>query len=199
MENEDNRAEEPIASYGQPLNFEKVWLMFQETDKQFKETDKKFQETDKRFRETDKKLNKLEQLFTSQWGKLIESLVQGDLINILASRGISVTDTSERRKGSRNGENFEFDIIAHNGEEIVFVEVKTTLRPEDVTEFQETMKKAKVYLSEYANKTIYAAMAFLKADGHSDRMAEKKGFFVIRATGNSAAIVNGEDFKPRKF
>lgn len=201
-----NRVEEPIADYGQPLSFEKVWLMFQETDKQFKETakrfketDKQFKETDKKFQETDKKLNKLEQLFTSQWGKLIESLLQGDLINVLAKWGISVNDTSERRKGNRNGENFEFDIIAHNGNEIVIVEVKTTLRPGDVTDFQETMKKAKVYLPEYANKTIYAAMAFLKADGHSDRMAEKKGFFVIRATGNSAAIVNQKDFEPRKF
>ncbi len=138
-------------------------------------------------------------MFTSQWGKLIESLVQGDLINILAKWGISVTDTSERRKGNRDGENFEFDIIAHNGEEIVIVEVKTTLRPEDVTDYQETMKKAKTYLPEYTNKTIYAAMAYLKADGHSDRMAEKKGFFVIRATGNSAAIINKDGFKPRKY
>ncbi|NOX47367.1 MAG: YraN family protein [Chlorobi bacterium] len=206
MDKDNKRVEEPLENYGEPLSFEKVWLMFQETDKQFKETDKKFQETDKQFKETDKKfqetdkkLNKLEQLFTSQWGKLIESLVQGDLINVLGKWGISVTDTSERRKGNKNGENFEFDIIAHNGNEIVVVEVKTTLRPDDVADFQETMKKAKVYLPEYANKTIYAAMAFLTADGHADRMAEKKGFFIIRATGNSAAIVNQKDFKPRIF
>ncbi|RLD52698.1 MAG: hypothetical protein DRJ05_17210, partial [Bacteroidetes bacterium] len=110
MENNNDRVEEPAASYGEPLSFEKVWLMFketdkkfQETDKQFKETDKKFQETDKQFKETDKKLVKLEQLFTSQWGKLIESLVEGDLLNVLTSRGISATETSERRKGNRNG------------------------------------------------------------------------------------------------
>jgi hypothetical protein len=30
-----------------PLSFEKVWLMFQETDKKFQETDRKFKETDK--------------------------------------------------------------------------------------------------------------------------------------------------------
>ena len=37
---------EPITGYGQgheALTFEKVWLMFKETDKQFKETDKKIQ------------------------------------------------------------------------------------------------------------------------------------------------------------
>jgi len=41
----------------EPLTFEKVWFMFQETAK-------RFQETDKQFKETDKKLNKLEHLFT---------------------------------------------------------------------------------------------------------------------------------------
>ena len=67
-----------------------------------------------KFKETNKKIKELSALFTSQWGKLIESLVQGNLINVLASWGIPVVGTSERRKGNRNGENFEFDIIAHN-------------------------------------------------------------------------------------
>ncbi|MFA5416429.1 MAG: hypothetical protein WC295_13140, partial [Methanoregula sp.] len=62
----------------EPLTFEKVWLMFQETDKKFKDPDKK--------------LNKLEYLFTSQWGKLLESLVGGDIITLLNQRGIEVTD-----------------------------------------------------------------------------------------------------------
>lgn len=48
---------EPSGHYNQPLNFEQVWLMFQETDK---------------------KINKLTARFTSQWGKLIESLVEGN-------------------------------------------------------------------------------------------------------------------------
>jgi len=29
--------------------------------------------------------------------------------------------------------------------------------------------------------------------------AERQGFFVIRATGESASIVNAEDFEPRVF
>lgn len=44
---ENNNISEPTASYGQPLTFENVWLMFRETDKKFKETDEKFKETDK--------------------------------------------------------------------------------------------------------------------------------------------------------
>ncbi|NLO52090.1 MAG: hypothetical protein GX103_13135, partial [Bacteroidales bacterium] len=61
---ENDSVNELLAAYSQPLNFDQVWLMFQETDKKFKETNKKFKETDKKFKE-------LSALFTSQWGKLV--------------------------------------------------------------------------------------------------------------------------------
>ena len=83
METKD-LSEEPLAQYSKPLDFEQVWQMFQETDKilteKFQETDLQFKETDKKFQETDKKIKELTALFTSQWGKLVESLVEGDLI-----------------------------------------------------------------------------------------------------------------------
>ncbi len=173
----------------EPLSFEKVWLMFQETDK-------KFQETDRKFKETDKKLNKLERLFVSQWGKLVESLVEGDIISILNQRGIEVTDTIKRRSGRRDGVDYEFDIIAINGTEIVIVEVKTTLRPEDVRDFLKKLKHAKTWMPEYSDKKIYGAVAFISEDAGTAAMAEKNGLFVIRATGDSASIVNKDDFVP---
>ena len=167
----------------EPLTFEKVWLMFQDTDK--------------KFQDTDKKLNKLEYLFTSQWGKLIESLVDGDIITILNQRGIEVTDTLKRRAGCRDGINYEFDIIAINGNEIVIVEVKTTLRPEDIREFLKKLKQAKNWMPEYSDKKIYGAVAFLTEDSGTSSLAERKGLFVIRATGDSASIVNRNDFVPK--
>jgi len=161
-----------------------------------KETDKLLSE---KFKETDKKINKLTALFTSQWGKLVESLVEGDLIKLLKEKNIRVERTLQRVKGNHKGQNFEYDIIAVNGNEIVIVEVKTTLRPQDVNEFHEKLWKAKKYMPEYNDKVIYGGMAFITADGSSGRMAEKQGFFVIKATGSSSAIVNETDFKPKAF
>ncbi len=172
---------------------------FQETDRKFKETDKKFKETDKKFKETDKKLNKLSALFTTQWGKLMETLVKGDLIKLLKKREIAVERTIERVKGNYQGQNFEYDILAVNGKELVVVEVKTTLRPDDVKDFHEKLWKAKTYMPEYHDKTVFGCVAFLTAEGASDTMAEKLGFFVIKATGSSASIINKEDFKPKAF
>jgi hypothetical protein len=182
-----------------PLSFEKVWLMFQETDRKFQDTDRKFQDTDKKFQDTDKKLNRLEQLFTSQWGKLIESLVEGDVIPILNQRGIVVTDTLRRRAGHRDGIEYEFDIIAINGSEIVIIEVKTTLRPEDIKNFLKKLEQAKHWMPEYRDKRVYGAVAFLTEDAGTSAMADKKGLFVIRATGDSASIINADDFVPKTW
>ncbi|MBN3034867.1 MAG: hypothetical protein JW861_04720, partial [Bacteroidales bacterium] len=75
----------------------------------------------------------------------------------------------------------------------------TTLRPDDVSEFHEKLLNAKLFMPEYKETTVYGAMAYITTEGHSDRMAEKQGLFIIRATGNSAAIVNKEDFRPKPF
>ena len=185
MGKENSKVEEPLVEYGQPLSFEKVWLMFQETDKKFQETDKKIRE--------------LNSLFTTQWGKLMETLVEGDLVNLLKARGIDVRDTAQRVKGNYKGTSYEFDIIARNGEEVVIVEVKTTLRTKDVKNFIEKLRKVKVWKPELKDNIIYGAVAYLTADSSSDAMAANKGLFVIRATGNSASITNEEGFKPAEF
>jgi hypothetical protein len=101
------------------------------------------QETDKKFQDTDKSLRRLEDLFTSQWGRLIESLVEGDLVGLLNRYGIPVSYVGERIKGNYQGYSFEFDLIARNGEEVVIVEVKTTLRPDDVKHFISKLAQAK--------------------------------------------------------
>ena len=199
--------------------FDKVWLMFQEIaeenarrslelDKKFQEIaeenarrslelDKELQTTSKDIRKMSKEITRLNTLFTTQWGRLIESLVEGDLINILRQYGINIVDTSKNVESREKG--YEFDIIAHNGEEVVIVEVKTTLRAEDINYFLEKLSKVKEWMPRYQHNKIYGAVAYLKAAEGAGRFAERKGLFVIRATGNSAAIVNAPDFRPKIF
>lgn len=170
-----------------------------DTEARFKETEARFKETADRFKDTDKRINKAFELFESQWGKLIEALVEGDLVRVLNERGIAVAETATRRKGRRGGHNYEFDIIAHDTTQIVVVEVKTTLRVKHVEHFLEKMSHAKEWMAEYKNYEVLGAVAFLLAEEAADTLAEKKGLFVIRATGDSAAIVNADDFQPRHF
>ena len=201
---ENSQAKEPIEHYGkEPLSFEKVWLMFQETDKQFKETDKKLKESDKmlteRFQETDKRIKELSYLFTSQWGKLVESLVEGTVIKIFREAGIEVHYTSERVSGSYNNKNFEFDIFAHNETDLVVIEVKTTLRPKEVKDFLLKLKNIKTWIPLYRKHRIRGCVAFLTAQSGSDTQAQNAGLYVLKATGDSAHLINPPDFEPKIF
>lgn len=170
-----------------------------ETDAKFKETDTKFKETDAKFKETDQKIKEAFQLFTTQWGKLMESLVEGDLVNILQSRGFDVVDTVQNVKGQVKGRNYEYDIIAHNGNEIVVVEVKTTLRVKHVKRFINNLEIIKEQMPRYKGYRVIGAIAYLSEQEEAAKFALNQHLIVIRATGNSAAIMNPIGFKPRIF
>ena len=164
-----------------------------------KETDRVVQETAQQLKETDRQLKKTDAHFNSQWGKLMESLVEGDLVPLLQERGVTVERTSTNAKGTRNGHHYEFDILAVNGEQVVVVEVKTTLRSEDVAYFLEKLADYTTWAPEHKDRRILGAVAYLKADSSVTMYAERQGLYVIRATGSSAAITNQEDFRPRVF
>ncbi len=156
-------------------------------------------ETGEQMKETDRRLKKAEELFTTQWGKLMESLVEGDLAPLLQERGIDIEGTAERSNKTRNGEHMEIDIVAVNGAEVVAVEVKTTLRPNDVKHFVGKLSRFFEWFPEYGGRRLYGAMAYLRSESESAVHAERQGLFVIRATGSSASIVNAPNFKPRAF
>ena len=175
-----------------------------EAELEMKELRASQKETDKQLRETDKQLKKTDARFNSQWGKLVESLVEGKLVEILNKRGIEVRQTAQRVEVSymeKDGKTKrkEFDILAVNGTEIVVVEVKTTLRPSDVSYFLEALKGFKNYCPQYKSHAVYGAVAYLRSDAKAASYSEDKGLFVIRATGDSASIVNEKGFKPRVF
>ena len=127
-----------------------------ETKQQQKETDRQMQETDRRM---DKRMKELESLFTGQWGKLMESLVEGDLVDLLQAKGINVRSTHTRVKGRRNGEHYEYDILAVNSEVVVVVEVKTTMRAPDVTDFLEKLARFTQHEPVFRGKQVYGALA----------------------------------------
>ena len=172
----------------------------QETDRQMQETDRRMQETDRQMKETDRQLRELKDLFNGQWGKLMEALVEGDLVELLSQRGIDVDHTVCNLKSRNGAPRWEIDIIAANGDQVVAVEVKTTLKVRQVADFIETLK---VFPEEapsvYRGRRTYGAVAYLKADEMADVYAERQGLYVIRATGSSASITNEKDFRPRTF
>ena len=182
-----------------PATPEEIWEILRQVAQRQKEGERDWQELRAQMQETDRQLKEAKDLFTSQWGRLMESLVEGDLVALLQRRGIAVTMTTQRLTARRNGEHFELDILAANGTEAVAVEVKTTLRPRDVSRFEEKLKVLKEWLPAYGGHRLFGAVAYLEAHESVVRRAARRGLFVIRATGSSASIVNEPDFRPRVF
>ena len=182
----------------------------QETDRRMQETDRRMQETDqllkrqgaetdRRMQETARRVRELNDLFTGQWGKLIESLVEGDLVRLLQQRGVAVQHTVTNPRQNYGERRWEFDIVAVDGEQVVVVEVKTTLRVPDVDRFIGRLHEVPELMPEYADRRVHGAVAYLRAYQESDVRAERLGLFVIRATGSSASITNRREFTPRTF
>ncbi len=174
------------------------------TDRQQQETDRQLKETDRQLKETDRQLKATDSRFNTQWGRLVESLVEGSLVPLLRARGIEVRQTSRRvevefRTPGGERKQKEFDILVVNGDEAVAVEVKTTLTPGMVKYFLSAMEDFKRYFPDYGHKRVYGAVAYLRSESEAAKYAERQGLFVVRATGDSASIVNAEWFVPKAF
>ena len=150
--------------------------------------------------EADARLRRAEQMFTGHWGKLVESLVEGDLARLLRERGVEVAVVASRVELVLDPQRREIDLLAANGEEVVAVEVKTTMKVADVRRFVELLEEVRELLPVALRRMrIYGGMAYLRAEEEAARYAERRGLYVIRATGNSASIINAPGFRPRAF
>jgi len=87
--------------------------------------------TDDQVKKTSKTLNYFMGQTGNHWGKLGENLVKGSLVKRLKERGLEVNTFITNVKVR----DVEFDIVAMNGKEVVVVEVKASLDPQDVPNF----------------------------------------------------------------
>ena len=170
-----------------------------QTDLQLKQTDLQLKQTDLQLKKTDLQLKKTDRRFNTQWGRLVESLVEGNIVRKFRERGHKVTRTLQRVKGDFEGKSYEFDIVATDGDEIIVVEVKTNLGIGDIKHFIKKMENYKRMFPEHSGKKVLAAVAYIMTDSNSDTYSQKRGLYTVRATGDSSAIVNEAGFVPREF
>ena len=192
------------ASISHKENMKEIHASHEKAKQEMKEIRASHKELRASQKETDRQIQKIGGRFNQRWGALVESLVEGKLVKIFQDQGIDITQThtrsqSEWRKPDGLIERREFDIIVANGIEVVVVEVKTTLVPKDVSVFLKNLQDFRNYFPRYKTETIYGAMAYLASENKAHLLAEEEGLFLIRATGDSAGLVNKKDFKPKAF
>lgn len=195
-----------------------VWQLFKETDAKFKETqaelDRRFKETDEQIKETatqlketttqlketDQKLRRLEGLFGSQWGKMMEALVQPGALKLFQERDIQVHSIAPRIKHQRNGHTLELDLVLENETEVVIIEVKSTLKVSDVRDFLDDLSQLLTFVPRYRSYTVYAGVAGLEIVEDADKYAYRQGLFVLQVGGEGVVqIKNDAAFQPKDF
>jgi hypothetical protein len=178
-------------------SFKEIRELFKETEARFKETDARL---DKSFKETDQKIKKLAELFTGQWGKLIESLAESGILELLQKRGIKITELYRNVRSRRNGQHTELDFLLTNENELVVGEVKTTLKAQDVTDFLKKLQDFFSFFPKYKGNKVYGAIIGIRVEENADRFAYKNGLFVFKVGGEGTLrILNDAKFKPHDF
>ena len=155
---------------------------------------------EKRSKAIDKKIDKVAGLFDTQWGKLMESLVEGGVLKLFQGRGVRVTEVQRRVESNRNGHNMEVDLLLANQSDIVVIEVKTTLKAKHVRKFLKRMDEFLTFFPRYKEKNIYGGVAALRIEQESGRYAAKQGLFALQVGGDGLVkFLNDEAFEAHNF
>lgn len=177
------------------LTFEKVWQMFQETDRKFQETDRKIQETDRMVKDLARRFGDL----GNRLGEFGEGMVKPAAVRLFQERGIAVHEVHGRTSVTRGQESMEVDFLVVNDTELVAIECKSRLTRDAVEQHLQRLGKLRRLLPKYADMTLYGAVAGIIVDADARELAESQGLFVITQSGDSVIIANPPNFVPTKF
>ena len=179
-----------------------------ETDRKFQETDRKMKETDRKMRETDKRIEKLTSNMGSvdaRIGQLVEHMIGGkNVITQFQSLGYNVIDHSRNIVfGIPNtADSGQIDLLLDDGNVAILVEVKTTLRNDDVLDHIERLEKYRRWKDSKgeSKKRYIGALACALVEENVLKFAQKNGMYVIRQLGNTIEIVpSPEGFKAKEW
>jgi hypothetical protein len=185
----------------QGLTFEKVWAMFQETDKKFQETAERFRETDKKFQKTDEQLQETGRLqrqnqkmmsdLGRKFGTIIEHMFIPNLEEKFNVLGYEFGKASSNvRIGNREHKIYaEIDVFLENGDCALAVEVKTQANIADIREHVKRMEKLRRYFDLHGDKRkLFGAVAAAIIPGNVRDYAFRQGFYIIRQLGENISI-----------
>jgi hypothetical protein len=203
---------------GRGLTYEKVWEMFQETDRQIKESDRKWQETkaemeaerkeaDRKWkeerREEKEELDRMLGNLTNRFGEMVEWMVAPSIHKRFNELGFHFDAGSPGGYVIRdeNGEVIaEVDILLENAEYIMAVEVKAKTHIKDI---EHHIKRIEI-LREYRRKRhdtrkIQGAIAGAIFGDAEKQAVIEAGFYVIEQTGDTVRINVPQGFKAREW
>jgi hypothetical protein len=191
------------------LTFEKVWAMFQESDRRMqelnKETDRKIQEVVQHVREMNRETNQQIGRLGNRFGELAEHLVAPNIAEKFNALGYHFNDISTGLRkiilDESGGQKIaEFDILLENGESVIGVEVKARPSEQDVENHLRRLEILRRHKDSIGDRRkIHGALAGAIMLDLVKTAALKAGLYVITQTGDTVKIDVPEGFVPKAW
>jgi len=172
-----------------PLTYEGILDLFRETREQMRETDRKIQEVAEQLKKTQKEVGKL----GSRIGEIVESMVEGNIVDKFQAFGYDIVECFPRLpfKNKKLGISGQVDLLLEDGDTAILIEVKTTLETSDVRKHIERMEKYRLYANAKGNakKRYVGAVAGAVVMGDAADVAQENGMYVIVQSGDAVEII----------
>jgi hypothetical protein len=161
------------------LTFEDIWAMFRETDRKIQETARQMKETDKRVGE-----------ITNRLGDMVEHMVIPNLTAKFQELGFTFTRAGNLKITDPEHDIFtEVDALLENGDKVMAVEIKTTLRIGDIDDHLDRMEKLRFLADLRNDRRIYlGAVAGVVIDAGVQKHALRNGLYVLKPSGETFII-----------
>ncbi len=188
----------------QTVTLDEVWRLFRETDRRFKDLEQRFKETrdfiEELSRNWERESRRLDQRMgrvTDTLGYFAKSMVRPALVRLFRERGTPINHTASNLVCTEPGLEMWVDMVAVSDEYAVVVEVRNTLKMDDVDEHLERLSRFRAACPMYRDKQVLGAVAGMNVPREVGRYAYKKGLYVLAQSGETVQILNDENFRPR--
>ena len=155
---------------------------------------------DKISADTSKAIKDMKNVFTTQWGRLVEALCKPAAYKLFKKEGIQIDRVYEGvHKVKVDGQDaMEIDVALCDTSVAVIVEVKTRCGRHDIDYFLSQMKHCKEWYPDFADKELRVAVAAIKYDDGADTYAQGCGLYVLKLSGEDTFTMTSPK-KPKTF
>jgi hypothetical protein len=140
---------------------------------------------DKISADTNKAIKDMKNVFTTQWGRLVEALSRPAALALFKKEGIEIDRVFEDvHKIKKDGQDvMEIDVALCDTSTAVIVEVKSHCDSRDINHFLSQMEHCKEWYPDFADKELRVAVAAISYAPGAEEYAQKQGVYVLKLTG----------------
>ena len=150
--------------------------------------------------DTNRAIKDMKNVFTTQWGRLVEALCEPAAYKLFKDEGIEIDRVYEGvHKVKVDGQDvMEIDVALCDTSVAVIVEVKTRCGRHEIDYFLKQMEHCKEWYPDFADKELRVAIAAIQYDESAEKYALAHGLYVLKLSGEDTFTMSAPA-KPMVF